>query len=74
MSIMADPPRTPIDDAPASPPNPPWWSGLVAQARRPGSLRALTIGVWALTRLALLAGVILGQRYCDPWWWAWAGW
>lgn len=73
MSIMADPPRTPIDDAPTSPPNPPWWSGLVAQARRPGSLRALTIGVWALTRLALLAGVILGQRYCDPQFYKYAG-
>ncbi|HEY7849509.1 MAG TPA: hypothetical protein VIC27_05550, partial [Ktedonobacterales bacterium] len=73
MSITTDRPHSPADDAPVSPPNPPWWFSLVAQARRPGSLRALTIGVWLLTRVALLAGVIIGQRYCDPQFYKYAG-
>jgi len=62
-----------MDGAPTNPPRPPWWEALVAQARRPRSLRALTIGVWLLTRLALLAGVILGHRYGDPEFYKYAG-
>ena len=46
---------------------------FVAHARRPRSLRTLTLGVWLLTHAALLAGVIIGQRYCDPEFYKYAG-
>ncbi len=73
MSVTTDRPRIPASGPPVNPPNPPWWVAVVAQARRPGSMRALTIGVWLVTRLALLAGVIIGQRYCDPQFYKYAG-
>ncbi len=73
MSVTADPPRSPVDDSATIPPRPPWREALVSQARRPGALRALTIGVWLLTRLALLAGVIIGHRYSDPEFYRYAG-
>lgn len=73
MSLTTDLPRTPNGGAPANPPNPPRWAAFVAQARRPSSIQALTIGVWLLTRAALLAGVILGHRYGDPQFYNYAG-
>ena len=74
MSITTDrPSRIPMSGAPTNPPKPPWWASLVTQARRPESIRALTVGVWLITRLVLLAGVVLGHRYCDPQFYHYAG-
>ncbi len=73
MSLTADSPRVPANDAPKNPPNPPWWTSFIAMARRPGSLRGLTVGVWVVTRILLLAAVVLGHRYCDPQFYKYAG-
>lgn len=73
MSLTADSPRVPANDVPKNPPNPPWWTSFVAMARRPGSLRGLTIGVWIITRLLLMAAVVVGHRYCDPQFYKYAG-
>ena len=74
MSVTTDrPPSIPSSGTPANPPRPPWWVAIVTQARRPGSMRALTLGVWLITRAVLLAGVILGHRYCDPQFYRYAG-
>src|SRR5574340_251118 len=70
MSVTADRPQVP---ASGPHPNRQGWEALLALARHPRAVRAVTIGAWLLTRAILLAGVILGHRYCDPQFYKYAG-